>query len=222
MKTTVEQWPVDLVWAAAAAAHRVNGAYIKEAERQWNEDANCSQVVRPRSRDLMMSLLRDSKDITDQDRQQGQAVKRYFEQDITFRSLAGKITAFDTAIRHALAVEDRFDTVRDRLEMAVIASLPDSLERMQKKQAVDQRIRTSHLLPAEPGARVRLTVEVLSCAYSQTWNTWYVNAVSSNNEAVFFSYRQSLTTGSVIEIQGTVKQHREDKTQLNRVKVMDR
>jgi hypothetical protein len=36
---------------------------------------------------------------------------------------------------------------------------------------------------------------------------------------VFFSYKQEVTVGNVLNIAGTVKRHRDNQTQLNRVKV---
>jgi hypothetical protein len=71
-----------------------------------------------------------------------------------------------------------------------------------------------------PGDKVQLTVEVVKSNYSQQWNTWYATAVTVDNSAVFFAFRQELARGATHTIQGTVKAHRDGQTQLNRVSII--
>jgi hypothetical protein len=44
--------------------------------------------------------------------------------------------------------------------------------------------------------------------------------VNDADQPVFFSYRNPLTAGDRFSIAGTVKGHRDGKTQLNRVKIV--
>jgi hypothetical protein len=69
-------------------------------------------------------------------------------------------------------------------------------------------------------AKFESDVEVVSANYSHTYNIFWVTAITADNQAVFFSYKSKLTTGSWIRIRGTVKAHRDGKTQLNRVKAV--
>ena len=43
---------------------------------------------------------------------------------------------------------------------------------------------------------------------------------TSNNETVFFAIRQPFDAGTVLTLRGTVKAHRDNQTQLNRVTVL--
>jgi hypothetical protein len=65
-----------------------------------------------------------------------------------------------------------------------------------------------------------MDVEVVSASYSQNFNIHWINAVNDADQPVFFSYRNPLTAGVRLTITGTVKGHRDGKTQLNRVKIV--
>jgi hypothetical protein len=52
------------------------------------------------------------------------------------------------------------------------------------------------------------------------WNTNYVTGITTDDQVVFFAYKEALDIGKVLDIQGTVKAHRDNSTQLNRVKVI--
>jgi hypothetical protein len=69
-------------------------------------------------------------------------------------------------------------------------------------------------------AKIESDVEVVSANYSHTYNIFWITAITADNQAVFFSYKSKLDTGTWIHIKGTVKAHRDGKTQLNRVKIV--
>ena len=90
------------------------------------------------------------------------------------------------------------------------------------RQTTQDRVReTTGEYVAPVGDKVTLDVEIVRSNYSQQWNTWYVTGITSDNRAVFFAYRAQLAPGNNLKIQGTVKAHRDNLTQLNRVKVMN-
>jgi hypothetical protein len=70
------------------------------------------------------------------------------------------------------------------------------------------------------GDKIQLNVEVIRSVFSKNWNIWFTTAVTSENQAVFFSYREQLTVGHFLTIRGTVKAHKDGQTQLNRVSVI--
>jgi hypothetical protein len=113
------------------------------------------------------------------------------------------------------------DMITTRMEIAVIASLPSSYERGMKRANVDQRITfaTGGYI-GTPSNRVTLTIELLKMNYSQKWNTSYFTGITSEDQVVFFAYNSTgkLDIGDTYTIQGTVKAHRDNSTQLNRVK----
>jgi hypothetical protein len=75
--------------------------------------------------------------------------------------------------------------------------------------------------PVAPvGEKVQLNVEVVKSVYSANYNVYFITAKTDGHQMVFFSYRERIQTGSWIMIRGSVKAHRQDATQLNRVKVL--
>jgi hypothetical protein len=152
---------------------------------------------------------------------QGQECRKFLQNDITFRALKGRLTDFDSSTSKVIAVEDEFDTVKHKLELAVVACLPQSHARSLEREAVQERVRqTSGALIGALGVKVQLAVEIVKSNYSQQWNTWYATGVTADNSAVFFAYRQELAKGAKYTIVGTVKAHRDGSTQLNRVSII--
>jgi len=213
---------VDNVWAAAVAAQRINGSYIKETVYKVDPEMSSNTVIdKRRNRDIMVDILANPAVLTVEDIAQGQECRKFLQNDITFRALKNKLTEFDGSVSKVLAVEDDFDTVKHKLELAVVACLPQSHTRTLERQAVQDRVRqTSGDHVGQPGDKVQLDVEIIKSNYSQQWNTWYATAITPDNHAVFFAYRQELAKGAKHTIQGTVKAHRDGSTQLNRVSII--
>ena len=212
---------VDNVWGAACAAQRINGSYVKETQHRFDEDRNTMVVERLRNRDIMSDILANPALLTVEDIAQGQACRKFLQQDITLRGLKGRLTEFDTAVSKAVAVSEKFDSVTHKYELAVVASLPASHQRSLARQDADSRVRQS--AGGYVGAvdtKIQMDVEVVSANYSHTYNIFWVTAITADNQAVFFSYKSKLITGSWITICGTVKAHRDGKTQLNRVRIV--
>ena len=210
---------VDNVWGAAIAAQRMNGSYVKAAI--YDYDDNGPKIVKHRNRDIMTNILANPAQLTVEDIAQGQECRKFLQQDITFRALQNKLTEFDSSVSKVLAVEDDFDTEKHKLELAVVACLPQSHARALERQATQERVRlTSGAVIGTPGDKVRLDVEIIKSNFSQQWNTWYATGVTQDNSAVFFAYRQELARGVKHTITGTVKAHRDGSTQLNRVSIL--
>ena len=212
---------VDNVWGAAVAAQRINGEYLKEEKRTF--DMVTGEVVdrKLRNRDIMADILANPAVLTVEDIAQGQECRKFLQNDITFRALKGKLTEFDSSVSKVIAVEQEFDTAKHKLELAVVACLPASHARALERQATQERVRqTTGQYVGNVGTKVRLDVEIVKANYSQQWNTWYATAITKDNHAVFFAYRQQLGTGVHYTILGTVKAHRDGTTQLNRVSIV--
>jgi len=215
-----QQYPVAWVWAAAVMATDANQGYVKETHNMIDSnDAVIGQRVR--NRDLMIQYLDNPALFTAEAVARGEAVLSQVRNDITFRALKGRLTDFDQAVSKVLAVEDQFDTAKHRYELAIVASLPASAARAQKRNSVDERVKfaTGGLI-GKPGDKVNAQVEVLKSVYSQNYNCWFIQGITDKDQTVFFSYREGKDAGTWISIQGTVKAHRDRQTQLNRVKVL--
>ena len=219
-RTPGDLFPVATVWAAACAAQRINGRYIKQDEFDYPEGGQ-AVLTATASRTTMKELLANPDRLTAQDFEHGAECKTFLQNDITFRALKNKLTEFDSATSKVLAVEENFDSAQHKYELAVIASLPASRTRALERQATDSRVRqATGAYVGAVGDKVALDVEVIKTNYSQQWNTWYATAITSDNRAVFFAFREQLTIGNSILINGTVKAHRTGTTQLNRVKIV--
>jgi hypothetical protein len=209
------------VWAAACAAQRVNGEYLKADQTVWDAETQAVKIVKRRNRDIMVEFLRNPERITAEDRQAGEQCRAFLQSDLTFRALKGKLTEFDASVSKCLAVEDRFYTVQHRYELAVVACLPNSVTRSQARQEADQRMAfASQGYLAAVGSKVQANVEVLSCNYSQQYGIFWIRGITDDGHAVMFSCKNGHSAKTWLTIQGKVKAHRDNLTQLNYVKVL--
>jgi len=210
---TVLNFNADDVWGAAVAAQRINGAYVKLSMLSESDPG----MDRKSNRQIVEDLLADTFSITDEDRAQGKKVRSFF-QAYTFKILQGKaLSEFNNT---AMLISNR-DVITSAYDISVIASLPSGYERGAKQQSVDQRInfaRGGYI--GEVGIKVSLNIEVLKQMWSEKWNTWYLTGITDEDQVVFFAIRTQYDIGTHLTIQGAVKAHRDNSTQLNRVKVL--
>ena len=211
-KVTVN-YNADDVWSAACAAQRINGSYIKFTMISESDPAE----TKLSNRMIVEQLLADTFIITDQDREQGKKVRAFY-QAYTFKILQGKqLNDFDNT---TMLIANR-DVITSTYDIAVIASLPSCYERGVVRQSADQRINfaTGGFI-GKANDKVTASIEVLKSVFSMKWNTNYVTGITSDDQVVFFAYKEALDIGVVLNITGTVKAHRDNSTQLNRVKVI--
>ena len=214
------RYAVSDVWAAACAAQRANGSYVKESKVEMDSAGNVINAVQ-RNRDIMMGLLENPANITVDDVIEGELVLNELKKDLTWRALKGQLNDFDQSASKVIAVEDHFDTQMNRLELAVVACLPASYERLKSRQNTQDRMsQTSGEYVAPVGHKAMVNVSVVGCNYSTTWNTYYITAITQDNQAVWFSLRDPQGPGVRMSIKGTVKAHKNGTTQLNRVSIV--
>ena len=213
------------VWAAACAAQRVNGGYFKEYVYEHLEDQPLSQppaIVKRRNRDVMMEFLQNPDRLLVEDVEEGERVRNWLQNDLTFRAVKGRLTEFDASTSKCLAVTDRFYTVSHRYELAVIACLPNSAAKSQQRQETDARVKFAqggHI--GTVGAKVTVNLEVLSATYSQQYNIYWIRGITDQDQPVTFSNKEKFDVGTHLTVQGKVKAHRDaNLTQLNYVKVL--
>ena len=199
----------DDVWAAAVQAQAVNGAYIK---------AIGPGITQPETnRMLIERLLKDTSQITQESRDKGLEVRKYF-QAFTFKVLQGK--TLNDFNKTAMDISNR-DVITTTYDLAVIASLPASYEKGAVRDSADRRINfATGGFMGNIGDKVVTEIEVLKKVWSQNWNTWYVTGLTDDDKVLFFSYNHNIEIGDRVKIQGVVKSHRDNSTQLNRVKVI--
>jgi hypothetical protein len=205
----------DVVWAAAAYAHRINeGEYLKED--QWMMNATPPYRAREANRVLMWRAIQDNTLLTEADYEFGRVVREWTQKDLMVKTLKGQLNDFDTALV-ASAQRDHFLT-SDRYEISIVCSRPRAYEDTRQMEEAMEGISREHL--ADIGAKVDERITVVKCVFSQNYNVFFVTAVTESRHAVFFSYRERLNIGHQCHIRGTVKAHRENSTQLNRVRIL--
>ena len=211
-KKVVLNFNADDVWASACQAQRTNNAYVKLSML-----AEPGTTFTLSNRSIMESLLADTTKITDQDREQGQKVRAFY-QAFTFKILQGKhLSEFDN---NAMVISNR-DVITGTYDLAVIASLPSCYARGVVRHSVEQRVNFSRGgFIGSVGNKVSTSIEVLKSAYSQTYNVNFITGITSDDQVVFFAYKKDLEVGKMYDIYGNVKGHRDNTTQLNRVKVI--
>lgn len=214
----VRMFPADTVFAAACAANRINGEYLKANTTDFE-----TQVTRIANKELLRSILIDCEQentIIDADIKMASEVRNYFRCKM-MEVLAGTASSFIHTAVNIAALEEFASN--NWLGLAFVACLPSSYERgikfdEAKMQKYDLMSTSQHF--GEIGEKVTGKATVIESRFSQNWGVYFVTARFGNN-VILFSYRSDLENGSEIEIKGTVKAHRDDfVTQLNRVKLI--
>jgi len=217
----VHNFNADDVWAAACAAQRINGDYVKMVTSYaTNEEILPNSLQTPAkqtNRMIMDRLLADQSLITEADREQAKLVRGYYK-GLTFKILKGKkLSDFDNT---AMVIGNR-DVIESTYDVAVIASLPSCYLRAVKRDNDVRKLENARGgLIGRVGDKVKVNVEIVRSSFSQQYNTYFISGVTTNDQAVFFSYKQAIDSGKLIIAEGTVKRHGENTTQLNRVKVI--
>ena len=195
-------------FAAACAAQRVNGEYLKQSEHDEEGD-----LKRHANKHLIRYFLDGTFQILDQDRKQAKLVIKHF-QGLTFKILQGKfLNDFENT---AMACANSEEV--GAYELAVISSLPSSFKRAMNRANIDARIRDTVGYVGNVGDKTELSVEVARSYYSDQWNTWYITCITNDNKNVRFSYKTDIAVGRVLDICGKIKEHRENSTKLTHVK----
>ncbi len=209
----VINFQADDIWSAACAAQRINGAYVKLSIMSESDPS----LERKSNRQIIDNFLANTDLITEADREQAEAVRKYYK-GLTFKILQGKkLNDFDNT---AMVIANR-DVIENSYDIAVIASLPSCYERAVKRDTINRKLENARGgFIGRIGDKVKVNVEVVRCTFSQQWMTHFVSGVTTDDQAVFFAHKQPIEAGKLIIAEGTVKRHGENITQLNRVKVI--
>lgn len=208
------------VFAAACAAQRINGVYLKDAQTEMDPVTYETISVKQPNKVIMRQMLTEHAElITDVDRYNAQVVRNYFQCKL-IEVLSNTANDF---IRNAVDLASREEFAsNDWLGLATVACLPQSYERGLKRDERNE-IKSDAIAVSKHfgkvGDRVAGECEIIDARYSQNWDTWYINA-KHGTDVILFAYKKELEVGKTYQFSGTVKGHRDDSvTQLNRVKI---
>lgn len=205
------------VLAAACLAQEMNSGYVKYnmPDREW-VDENGNVVYKTTNRMLVLKYLEDVSQIGQTYYELAEKIKQYYR-GYTFKMLSGAyMTSFDRTVMTML--EEEFTP--EGYNLATLVSVPGSYLKSVARDTAEHRIKyTQGGHVGQIGERHNLQCEVLRSFFSEKWNTHFITAITSSDQAIFFSYKQNIEVGTVLNIIGTVKGFRDNQTQLNRVKV---
>lgn len=204
----------EVMWAVAAYADRVNGGYVRDARRNDQGEIECE-----RNRDIIKSeIVAGLPNVNEADYELGREARKWLRgQMITKILRAQPLNDFENSLKQALDIEE-FSNFEHGLAAAIVAS---QIQAYRKGVARDQLMENIDRTPLAPvGDKVSVTGSVTNAVYSQNYGVFFITAQTECNRLMFFAFRKSLDTGTKIQIRGTVKSHRPDSTQLNRVSVV--
>ena len=203
----------EVMWAVAAYADRVNGGvYVRET-------VNNGEVNQTRNRDIIREeVQRGLSNVTEADFELGREARAWHRGRIVMKSLKGQpLSDFERSLQDVVQQEE-FSNRTDALAIAIVAS---QIASYRKGLAAEQMVASADTSPlAAVGTKVAVDAVVVRSVYSQNYNVHFVTARTQCNRLVFFSYREGLDADTPIRVRGTVKAHRPDSTQLNRVKLV--
>lgn len=209
---------VDQAWALAVAVDRANDGYFKEAKYEWDENQQQSVLVREANKTIMYRMFEDpATQFSDADVAAGRDLRSRLSQELVMSALRGELSGFQKAQQTLLSLTEFVSS--DRLNLAVLASQPNSQRVSDQRNKAADRLRGTQPLTDSEGTQVRVTGEVIKCNWSEKWSTYYVTVVTTDGFQVYFAHRQSPAVGSTVTAQGAVKRHAQDSTQLNRVRL---
>jgi hypothetical protein len=208
--------PADQVWATAVYADRINGGlYFKETQYKDGE------ITNEPNRTIMYRELDSAnvnKAITEADYEMGKLARDWHKGRTLMTAIKRPLSGFEDNLAKAASM-DEFALEIHKLEIATIAS---QIRSYRTGVVHEQRMWGTDTSPlAEVGAKVQCQIEVVKKVFSQQYNCTFVSAITVDTRKVLsFAYNHELDTGAIVTIKGTVKAHRDDSTQLNRVKVL--
>ena len=209
------EYTAETVWAAAAYADRVNGGeYLREQENILSPDGTW-QPGRSANKRLLADALADPDLVTDADRDVGCEAWHWHQGRSMMDGLRGELRDFRKTLFEAVSQTAFLGT--NTMHMAVIASQIRSWRAGVAEEQARDDVAAGYLAPV--GVKVQAAVTVVRSVFSVNFNVSFVTAKTDSRHMVFFSYRDRLESGRQCQISGTVKAHRDDSTQLNRVRV---
>ena len=207
---TIDAIDADLLWSAACTAYRLNRGYLKQPETIGD------QVIRPTNREIVKIALYDHSLITDADRELARECRRYMATSVTMQALKTELGEWSKIT--AKVCEQT--TITSNYDLSVITAMPHRYAKALKKESIDALLAGCQGTLGKVGDKVDLSVEIVRNQYSAKFNTWFVSAITQDNYAVYFAYREEIRPDSNLDIRGTVKRHNDRATQLNRVKIV--
>lgn len=214
-------YPVDLAWAAVAAADRVNGSKYVNDQTYFSPDETRLKT----NKAIAYEFLDNPETLTDEDHTRGQELADHFK-GLLFAALGKPLQGF-------LETVNKINTMENvgRFEVACMAALPRTYRTDCERKARDEQMMAwavdSDYIGAE-GSRQILNVRIVETFFSQKYMSLIVTAKRGKDIVKFFTTKPAelFVKNTDITVKGTVKRNSvNDRTGakeswLNRVQVV--
>lgn len=198
--------------AAACAAQRINGKYVRRNDATEEFPANNWLTA--------FILIENSVQVTDADLDNGRMVITYLEHKLP--ELIAE-TLKDYWYNAVLLTDKTEVSIEDHRTIAFLASVPGSVynarAREQVQEDLDIRIANSHCIGKPGDDFPRTEVTILGSVYSRNYFKYYHTVYDADGNVIRFPLSEQLETGSQPCIAGRIHKHDGNMTILHYVRV---
>lgn len=210
--------PAIVVWAAAEAAHRINGSYFKED--RYDDNGLVARSNKKMVQEYLSLYQKDlgefEKIVSDADFEKAREDRTYIRSWI-MGQLSGSLNEFQKTALKLSSIEEF--SIDDRYSINTVACLPRSAEIDRFQQRLKKEEKSSQPLPLREKDTFQGTATVLNSRYSNYYQVYIVEAKVEEKYMIRFSNKRDFLTGQQISIRGKVREFRDNVTVLNRVYV---
>ena len=200
--------------AAAVAAQRVNGSYIKRYDAKEGELSNGALM-----REFLNAEMKNF-NIFEADYAVASEILEYLDSKM-IELIAG--TLHDYWKNLVLLTEQKTIKSDDFKTLALIASVPNSYKnaigRENAREEIRQIAENSHHI-GKVGDNIAAEVIIKSAVYSANYNKWYHTALTNDQNLVCFPLSEQLERGTVVSLTARVHKHDDNnQTRLHYVRM---
>jgi hypothetical protein len=213
METTTEKknFATELVFAAAAAAQRINNGYLRKATADNSRKSNAI---------LARSFITKPANLLPEDYEFGNRVRENYK-NLLFEFIAGSLRNYlHEAHLTSMMEEIPASGANSTRLISLIAALPNSyLEEQNRKSAREnlERLKEHSNPVGLVGQWYTGKVTVVDAIFKIRFRSYAVNVVTASGEILYFFTYDKFVVNSKVEIQGHIKAHYGQTTQLERV-----
>jgi hypothetical protein len=218
------RFPVEQIMVLCAAAHRINGGYVKRTSENYIENTG----VKMPNVEMVKYLMKREDLITDADREHGNTVLEYFRSLFITKILAHESgDAFTALTEPAYKPQNssylgymETNTLNFNIycvikedtmtlpQLSMVAFLPQSYERDLKRSQEHRRLNDAiGNYVGNVGDRVKLTVRVLYDGRLSKFGEYNHEAITDENQIVGFSSKNQFNRGDTFKLESKVKTH---------------
>lgn len=203
--------------AAAVAAHRINGRYIKRYEAQdgeWSNNVVVKFLIKPSAtmdEDTPSHYAIES--IKDTDREEAEKIVQYLDHKM-IELIAGQLQDYWKNL--VLLTERKTISDTDYRTIALLASVPSSYYNAIKREKSNERMaelkdNSKHIGKVGDNFATQ-TVTILSAVYSATYGKYFYSALTADQNIVRFPNSEQYFVDDNIELSGRIYKHDENNT----------